>query len=125
MADEKPLTRSDLVAALKEAGVATRDDVRQIVGEEIAARGLSTRDDVHTIVLDAADAVLEGVERLLEGFATRDDLKTIDPRLKKLETGHSHIKDQIEGLKAEFSVTPSRQELNDLKVKVDRYHPSN
>lgn len=30
MADEKPLTRSDLVAALKEAGVATQNDLKEL-----------------------------------------------------------------------------------------------
>jgi hypothetical protein len=37
MADEKPLTKSDLIVALKEIGVATKKDVVDIIHRELAA----------------------------------------------------------------------------------------
>ena len=43
MADEKPLTKANLAAALKEAGVATKDDVKR----EVAGLRDEIRDVVH------------------------------------------------------------------------------
>ena len=106
MPNEKPLTKSELLSVLKKADFATQKDV-------------------HKTVLEATDAVLIGVEKLLEKFATKNDVKKIDRRLNKLETGQSYIKDQINNLDAELSSTPSRREFNKLKTKVDHYHPAN
>jgi hypothetical protein len=87
---------------------ATRGDVRKIVSE---------------IVIDATHKILEGVERLLENHATKDDLSRVERKIDKLEVEVRHVKDVTEGLKADLSVTPSRGEFEELKARVDRYHP--
>ena len=71
MVKDKPLTRKELVKTLKEVGVATKDDVRQIVGEEITKRKLASRDDVRQIVKEMGVATKDD----LKNFATKDDLK--------------------------------------------------
>jgi hypothetical protein len=100
MAEEKPFTIPELVTALKEAGFATKDDVKEIV-------------------LEAVDAVLEGQTPIYER------LDGIDKRLDKLEEGQArlevaqaHTTDEIKGLKADLSDSPSRAELNNLKARV-------
>ena len=102
MADEKPLTKSGLVAALKEAGVATKDDVRQIVDKAV-------KTDVFKLVSEATDAILKGVDKLHAGHEKRFD---------KLEAGQLELKRQIRDLKHD---TPSKQSFDDLKARVDKY----
>ena len=77
-------------------------------------------------------AILAGTEELfnelsremIAGFQRVDKrFRGIDHSLKKLEVGQSHLKDQIDGLKADLSDTPSRREFQQLKSKVDRHHP--
>lgn len=46
MVKDKPLTKIELVKTLKEIGVATKDDIRLIIGEEITKRKLTTKDDL-------------------------------------------------------------------------------
>ena len=93
MANENPLTKSDLVAALKEANVATKDDLEEL--------GQQVKDEIR----DATDSVLKGVDKLHAKHEKRFD---------KLEK-------QIDDLKWD---TPSNQAFNELKAKVDRYHPT-
>jgi len=77
-------------------------------------------------------AILAGTEGLfnelrremIAGFQRVDKrFRGIDHSLNKLEVGQSHLKDQIDGLKADLSDTPSRREFQQLKSKVDRHHP--
>jgi hypothetical protein len=41
-----------------------------------------------------------------------------------LDVGQSYLKDQINGLEADLSDAPSRKEFQELKSKVDQYHPA-
>lgn len=77
---------------------------------------------------EAIDAILEGVGSMfkdlrgrLEGMDKRCD--KVDRRLDTLEVGQSYLKDQINGLKADLSDTPSRRQFEKLKARVDKYHP--
>ena len=77
---------------------------------------------------EAIDAILEGVGSMfkdlrgsLDGMDKRFD--KLDRRLDSLGVGQSYLKDQIDGLKADLSDTPSRREFQQLKSKVDRHHP--
>lgn len=107
MADVKPLTIPALIAAMKEAGFATREDV-----EEIS--------------LQTADAILEGqapiYERLdkIEAKLVEHDqrFEKLEAGQVRLEVGQVHLKDEIQGLKADLSDTPSRAEHNALKERV-------
>lgn len=88
MAQEKSV-REELIAALKEIGVATRSDVEEIVDQRITSRGLATRKDIEETALQTADAILEGQAPIYKR------LDQIDNRLDKLETGQRHLKDDI------------------------------
>lgn len=59
----------------------------------------ATKEDVNSTVLEASDAILHGMELM---FAKQN--KMIEKRLKDV---------------------PSRREFNQLKVKVNKYHPVN
>jgi hypothetical protein len=73
MARGKPLTKTSLIAALKEIGVATKKDVFKTVRE-------------------ASDAILKGVEEMFEER---------DTRLDRLESGQGDIKRQLTDFKAD------------------------
>ena len=51
-------------------------------------------------------------------------LDNVEGRLDTLDVGQSYLKDQINGLEADLSDTPSRKEFQELKSKVDQYHPA-
>ena len=81
---------------------------------------------------ESVQAILAGTEGLfnelrremIAGFRRIDKrFRGIDHSMNKLEVGQSHLKDQIDGLKADLSDTPSRREFERLKSKVDRHHP--
>ena len=70
---------------------------------------------------EAVDAILKGVEQM---FAK------LDKRLDRLEGGQqelkgevAHLKDEVKSLNAELSDTPSSRAFNELKARVDEYHP--
>ena len=77
---------------------------------------------------EAIDAILEGVGSMFKDLCGRLDgvdkrFDKVDRRLDRLEVCQSYLKDQINGLKANLSDTPSRREFQELKTKVDKYHP--
>jgi cell division septum initiation protein DivIVA len=51
-------------------------------------------------------------------------LDNVEGRLDTLDVGQSYLKDQINGLEADLSDAPSRKEFQELKSKVDQYHPA-
>lgn len=106
MADKQPLTRKDLLEALK---------------------SLPSEERVKEIVLEVSDIVLKGVDALIQEMRneTKSRFENVDNCLDKLEVELRHVKDTVNGLKADFSTAPSRREFNELKRRVDRYHPAN
>jgi predicted nucleic acid-binding Zn-ribbon protein len=77
---------------------------------------------------DAVDTILKGVERMFKKRDKRfdnveDKLDKVDGKIGKLEIEHTHLKDKIDGLKADLSTTPTKTEFNNLKARVDKYHP--
>lgn len=83
---------------------------------------------------DAVDTILKGMDNLFWRFQgevndlrteTKQGFRKVENRLKMVEVELGGVKDEIKGLKAEFSTTPSRGEINRLKQKVDRFHPNN
>lgn len=129
MPEEKPLTKSSLMAALKEAGVATRDAVREIVGREISAREIATKDDVREIVgqglssgeLATKDDLYEVLAEFHRG-EVQPELAKIRASIEEVRVSLSWVKDEVNGLKAELSDTPSRKEFENLKREVAHYH---
>jgi chromosome segregation ATPase len=87
------------------------------------AKGDTKRSYVAKQMLDqAVEAILKGVEGLFEDQNKRYDKRfdQVDQRLDKLEAGQSDLKRQLTDLKLD---APTRKEFNDLKERVDRYHP--
>lgn len=105
----KQLTKKDIVDSLKQVGFVTEKKVKKIVTE---------------IVMDATEAILNGVQRMFDEqnkindakFATKEDLK-------KVENKVDWARDDIKGLQEELSNTPSCKEFGELKARVDSYHP--
>lgn len=83
-------------------------------------------DPVTKAMLDeAVDAILKGMDKMAGSLRSEMNsrFEGVNGRLDKLETEVSHVKDEINGLKGELSDTPSRREFNELKARVDKYHP--
>jgi archaellum component FlaC len=74
---------------------------------------------------EAVDTILDGVSNLFDQLRT--DVNGVEKRLsdeiKDVKAELIYVKDEINGLKAELSDTPSRREFNELKSRVDEYHP--
>lgn len=93
-----PLVK-ELVTAMKEAGFATKEDVKEIVFNELT--------EFHT------NMIKPEFEKGLGKLEVKID--KIDRRLSKVEADISFIKDDIKGLKADLSNTPTREEFEKLK----------
>lgn len=78
---------------------------------------------------EAVDAILEGMNKMIGGSRTemKAGFDAVDSRFDKLEakvdSNHGEVKDEIDGLKAELSDTPSRREFEELKSKVEKRYP--
>lgn len=68
---------------------------------------------------EAVDAILGGVDKMFKEerifntntFATKEDLKT------KI----NYVRQDINGLRAEISTSPTGEEFNRFKIKLDKY----
>lgn len=151
MAHENNLTKQDLLEALKP--LATKEDVRQIVSAEIAARGLATKDDLVALekrmdgkqvgMESRTDAKLAGLEkRMDEKFTSLESRlkgyvqEGVDTVVKAIdETGKRHNQ-RFDKIEQELKMinrrllgleqdTVSKKEFAELKSRVDSYHPFN
>jgi archaellum component FlaC len=71
---------------------------------------------------EAVDAILEGIEKMVGGVRgeMNERFDKVDNRLQGVETEVRFVKDEINGLKADLSTTPSRGEFEELKTKVNK-----
>lgn len=78
---------------------------------------------------EAVSAILAGMDNLYERFKGEvDSFKSeMNTRFEsmdaKIDQSKNELKDDINGLKADLSTTPSRREFDDLKKRVDKHHP--
>ncbi len=79
-------------------------------------------DEVIRAILAGTEALITSLRRDLMG-EMKSRFTKVDNRLNKLEVGQAHLKDQIDGLKADLSDTPSRRQFEKLKARVEKYHP--
>lgn len=98
MPGEKPLTKKDLASALR-----------------TALKDVPTRKEVFEMVSQASEAVLTGVERMIQKLD-----KKVDRGFEELRTGQRDFQRQINDLKIN---TPTRKEFEELKQIVHRHHP--
>ena len=136
MAEEKPITKSELVAVLKEADFATKQDVGEIVKQEISALDLVSKSDLREIV---REEITEEIARYHDGQVQPDlqmirkELKQqIEDGFKSVNTQFRFLKDDIEGIKADLANLPTRKQFDRLDKRVtrlegsvERHHPSN
>lgn len=75
---------------------------------------------------EVVEAILAGTEGLFNNLRREMNsrFEKADRRFDKIEVELRHVKDQVSGLIADLSDTPSRREFEDLKSKVDRHHPA-
>ena len=79
-------------------------------------------DEVVRAILAGTEGLITNLRRDLMG-EMKSRFTKVDKRLNKLEVGQAKIKDQIDGLKADLSDTPSRREFQQLKARVNKFHP--
>jgi chromosome segregation ATPase len=108
MAEEKPLTKSDLVAALKEIGVATNDTVHNQLTEFY--------DGLIKPEFEKIDAHFEAIDTRLNNLEERQ--ASLEDSVNSLQVGQEHIRTEIKELNADLSDTPSRAEHENLKARV-------
>ena len=66
----------------------------------------------------AVEAILAGIDGLVI-----DLRREMNSRFDKVDVEQAYLKDQVKGLKADLSDTPPRKQFEELKARVDRYHP--
>ena len=71
---------------------------------------------------EAVQAILNGMDRMIGDL--RGELNTgFENMDAKIGQTMNELKDEIDGMKADLSDTSSRREFEELKVRVDKYHP--
>lgn len=114
MPEEKPLTIANLIAALKESGLATKDDLKKLRGE-------LREDFLQTLAEFQRGEVDPKIDKLR--MEMRKGFMQVNSRLENVENQLRWLKDDIDGLKADLSTVPSRQEFEKLKTKIDAAYP--
>ncbi len=74
---------------------------------------------------EAVDTILTGMNNMVEGLEGKMNTRFdgVENRLRTVEVELSHVKDEINGLKADLSDTPSRQEFERVKSRLDKHYP--
>lgn len=72
---------------------------------------------------DAVDTILEGMDNLFLRF--KEEVNSAKTEILKNRRELQGLRNDFAGLKEEFSNTPTRAEFEELKSKVNRFHPNN
>jgi hypothetical protein len=140
MTKQKPILNKADVSFLRktfltkdDAGnLATRKDLKNLVikkdTKSFATKndlnGFATKDDLNGTVTETSKAILSGVQKMFDDQNGKND-KRFQSLESKIENVKNHLRDEINGLKSDFSTSVSRKEFSQLKTKVDRHHPAN
>ncbi len=114
------LTIPNIVSALKKAGFLTKDYLKVLTTKN-DLKNFATKNDLKILRKQIDD---DQFEARTEFYAKmiKPDLNRLDKKIDKvndsLSLQISGIKDDIEGLSAEFSTTPSREEFEKLSRSV-------
>jgi hypothetical protein len=107
----KPFTKSELLATLKEIGIATKKDVADIVHNQLTefhAEMIALEFQNVTQRLDRMDVRLDGVE---------ERLGHVEKQLDTVEVGLGRVEHKVDALSAD---TLTKVDFNDVKVRVRR-----
>lgn len=91
---------------------------------------VASKEPVNRGMLDeAVQAILEGMDRMVGGLRSEmnSQFEKVDENIRNIEAKvdqtKKELKDEVGGLKAELSDTPSRRDFEELKARVDKHHP--
>lgn len=122
----KPTLNQADINLLKKTFI-TKDDAKNFLTKD-DAKNFATKDDLEhlatkELVIDASETILKGVQRMFDDQNKRHGkrFQTLETKINNVE---KHIDDDINSLKADLSTTVSRREFNQLKTKIDEYHPA-
>jgi hypothetical protein len=116
MTNEKPLTKSELLAALKEAGVATQDDLQRL--------GARLDNGIR-----AVDSRLNNVQKNMVTQAQfKKRLDSVEAKMVKMERSlkrrmGKHKTEIMTAVSKLATSTPTQEDFDDLQARVDKYHP--
>ena len=71
------------------------------------------------------EAILGGIDGLINTLRRelreemRSGFKKVDGRLNKLDVGQAHLKDQMDGLKADLSTTATKKDVDYLEERIE------
>lgn len=71
-----------------------------------------------------SETVLSGVQDMFDKSDKKQEHE-FDKLENKIKLVNQDLKSEIDGLKSEFSTSVSKKEFNQLKSKVNRFHPAN
>ena len=91
----------------------------------------ATKEDVEKIVTNvvtqASDAILSGIDEMLQNLVTKNEFNKLQTDVDKLQTDVSEIKsdihfmkDDIKNIDSDISVLPHRLEFEELKSRVNK-----
>lgn len=79
-------------------------------------------DIVQKTVLEATDAILGGVQKMFDEHNKSNvkDFSEVKYKIDSLSVKVDGLDNSIDGIKADISTTPTREEFNQLKSKVNK-----
>ena len=82
-----------------------------------------TKKDVKDIVLEATDTILEGVQNMFDEHnkENRKDFTEVKSKIDTLSVRVDKLEDTVDSIKADISTLPSREEVNRLKSRMDKF----
>ncbi|MDP3994556.1 MAG: hypothetical protein Q8P91_01855 [bacterium] len=82
-----------------------------------------TKKDVKDVILEATDTILEGVQNMFDehNAANNKSFVNVESKIDTLSVRMDKVEDQLDGIKADISTVPTREEFNGLKSKMDKF----
>ena len=82
-----------------------------------------TKKDVKDIVLEATDTILEGVQTMFDehNVTNNKSFANVESKIDTLSVRMDKVENQLDGIKADISTVPTREEVNRLKSRMDKF----
>jgi len=82
----------------------------------------ATKNDVYKIVSEATDAIISGIDNLLQNYPKKENLHLVDKKIDRIESKVNIVERQISDIKTHLSDTVSTREFNTFKEKINFHH---